>query len=464
LAIEDHEQKVLDKARDLGAEYCDIRTVKSSGTSLEVKDGELKKAIVGSEEGASIRVLYHGAWAFSATNDLTDAQLIATLETAYKLAKLSSTKILEKIQLAEVDVTQAREIWQPKIDPGDISIDDKYDLIRDLDKAIHEYEGILTVTTGYSDGTSTTHFASTEGADNLTGLTRTVAQANLVAKKDSDIIGIRTRIGGTQGYEIFKVHDPIEKGRQVAESALRILGADRPPSGRLTVIADPDLTGVFAHEALGHAVEADHIVTGESVLIDKIGNQIASKIVTIVDDPTIQGAFGSFPYDDEGVPAQRKVLIENGILKAYIHNRETAFKLGAIPNGGARAESYAARPLVRMSNTLIEPGDHKFDELVEDIKSGIYAKGTRGGEVDPTKGSFQFNAQEAFLIENGEVTKPLRDVSLSGFILETMKAIDAVGDTSELGDPGFCGKGQFIPVGDGGPHIRIREIIVGGGE
>jgi TldD protein len=463
LTFEDHEQKVLDKARDLGAEYCDMRTVKSSGTSLEVKDSELKKAIVGSEEGASIRVLYNGAWAFSATNELTDSQLIATLETAYKLAKLSSTKILEKVQLAEVDVSQAEDIWSPRINPGDISIEEKYDLIRDLDKTIHKYEGILTVTTGYSDETSTTHFVSTEGADYLTGVTRTVAQANLIAKKDSDIIGIRTRIGGTQGYEIFKMQDPIEKGKQVAESALRILNAERPPSGRLTVVADPDLTGVFAHEALGHAVEADHVVTGESVLKDKIGKQIASDIVTIVDDPTIQGAFGSFPIDDEGVVAQKKVLIENGILTNYIHNRETAFKLGFVPNGGARAESYAARPLVRMSNTLIETGDHKFDELIEDIKSGIYAKGTRGGEVDPTKGSFQFNAQEAFLIENGEVTKPLRDVSLSGFILETMKAIDAVGDTRELGDPGFCGKGQFIPVGDGGPHIRIRDVIVGGG-
>ncbi len=463
MTIESYEQRILDKAQDMGAEYSDVRTVTSSGTSLEVKDGELKKAIVGSEEGASIRVLYNGAWAFSATNELTSKRLVAALETAIKLAKLSSRKILEKVQLAEVEIAQAREIWAPEIDPADISIEEKYELIRDMDKAIHEYEGILTVTTGYSDDTSLSHFVSTEGADNLKGLTRTVAQANLVARKDADIIGLRTRIGGTQGYEIFKHEDPMAKGKRAAESALRILSADHPPSGRLTVVADPDLTGVFAHEALGHAAEADHIVTGESILIGKLGEKIAAENVTIVDDPTIHGAFGSFPYDDEGVKAQRKVLIENGILTNYIYNRETAHKLSAVPNGGARAESYGARPLVRMSNTLIEPGTYKFEEMLEDIKFGIYAKGTRGGEVDPTKGSFQFSAQEAFLIEHGELTKPLKDVSLSGLILATMQEIDAVGDTRELGDPGFCGKGQFVPVGDGGPHIRIREAIVGGG-
>jgi len=133
------------------------------------------------------------------------------------------------------------------------------------------------------------------------------------------------------------------------------------------------------------------------------------------------------------------------------------------PNGGAIAESYAVRPLVRMSNTMIEKGEHSFDELIEDIKYGIYAKGTRGGQVDPAKGSFQFSAQEAFLIEKGEITKPLKDLSLSGLTLETLKNIDAVGKDVKFGDPGFCGKGQLVPVGDGGPHIKIKNVLIGGG-
>jgi TldD protein len=148
-------------------------------------------------------------------------------------------------------------------------------------------------------------------------------------------------------------------------------------------------------------------------------------------------------------------------LEDYILNRETAHKLGMKSNGGARAESFTARPLVRMSNTYIETGDHSFEELLEGIDHGIYAKGTRGGQVDTAKGSFQFSAQEAYLIEKGKITTPLRDVSLSGMTLQTLNNIDAVGNDFALGDPGYCGKGQLVPVGDGGPHIRIREAVVG---
>ena len=232
----------------------------------------------------------------------------------------------------------------------------------------------------------------------------------------------------------------------------------------MPLVADPSLAGVFAHEALGHAVEADQVVSHESILEDKIGTVIGSKIVNIVDDSTIPGGFGSFPIDDEGVMGSRKVIIENGVLRAFILNRETAYKLDMEPNGGARAESYQVRPLVRMSNTMIEPGDHTFEELIEDIDHGIYAKGTRGGEVDTAKGTFQFNAQEAFLIENGEISVPLKDVSLSGSTLEILKKIDALTSKREFGEPGFCGKGQFIPVGDGGPYTRISSVTVGGSE
>jgi len=194
-----------------------------------------------------------------------------------------------------------------------------------------------------------------------------------------------------------------------------------------------------------------------------MGKRIGSPLVTLIDDPTIPGAFGSFPFDDEGVPGQRKLLIEKGVLKGYILDRESARKLGFPPNGGARAESFGARPLVRMSNTVIEAGDHTHEEVFEGIRLGIYAKGTRGGQVDTAKGSFQFSCREAYLIENGEVTRPLRSLALSGGILSTLKEVEAVGRDRQVADPGYCGKGQTVPVGDGGPHIRIRSAIVGGG-
>jgi TldD protein len=230
----------------------------------------------------------------------------------------------------------------------------------------------------------------------------------------------------------------------------------------MPVIADPDLAGVFAHEAVGHASEADLVSTGDSCFAGRIGERIGSEMVTIRDDATVPGMNGRMVYDDEGVKAGNKVLIRKGILNDFIQSRETAAKLNMTPNGGARAESYHGRPLVRMSNTFFEKGDRDFKELLEGVKLGVYAKGTRGGQVNTAQGFFQFNAQESYLIENGEITKPLRDVSLSGRTLDILKLIDGVGKDKDLTGVGICGKGQMVPVGDGGPHIRIARCVVGG--
>jgi TldD protein len=456
------EDKLLKKAEALGVEFAEVRVVQASGVAMEIKDGELKKIITGDEKGLGVRVLFEGAWGLSATSNLDNKQVEATLETAVKLAKANSKQIREKVKLKSTKILNTSIEWKPKQNPADIDIKDKFELIIDMDKRIHEFENILTVTTGYSDSLVKTRFINTESTDITSELTRTVAQANLIARKNTNVIGFRTRVGGTMGYEIFKQDDPIKKGEYAAEAINRILSAKSAPSGVMPLVADPSLAGVFAHEALGHAAEADGVVSHESILENKLGQAIASEHVTIVDDSTIRGGFGSFPVDDEGVLGSRKIIIESGELKNFIYNRETAYKLDAEPNGGARAESYNVRPLVRMSNTLIDPGEHTFEELIEDIDKGIYAKGTRGGEVDTAKGTFQFNAQEAFLIEHGEITTPLKDVSLSGNTLEIMKNIDALTKVREFGEPGYCGKGQFVPVGDGGPYIRIKSTTVGG--
>jgi TldD protein len=462
------EYKLIKLAEELGADYCDLRLDRGGGMDLEVKNGEVKKAIPGQGAGMGVRVLYKGAWGFSSTNLLEWDTMKGVLETAVALAKSSSKIISEKAELAEVKPVKDKVLIKPKVDPMDVDIETKHRLLADMDKSIRAFPEILTVTTGYSDGYKTSHFLNTEGTDVETMVLYTVAQANLIAKKNDTLLGFRSRVGGTRGFEIFKEDDPVERGVAAAKVAIQMLDAKAPPAGRLPLIADPELTGVFAHEAVGHAVEADHIVTHESILEDRIGEKIGCELVNIVDDPLIEGSFGYLAYDDEGVPAQKKMLIEKGVLKGYIHNRETAFKLNMEPNGGARAEAYDVKPLIRMSNTLLMgAGKEKgmdFDELLEGIKKGVYCKGTRGGEVNPTRGSFQFNAQEAYLIENGEITAPLRDVSLSGFILETLNQIDGIGPNEQMGSPGYCGKGQMVPVGDGGPHIRIQEVLIGGGE
>jgi TldD protein len=306
-------------------------------------------------------------------------------------------------------------------------------------------------------------FLTTEGTRLEHGQTRVIAIANLTGRREGVISSFRVRVGGVGGFEVFSAQDPVERTSSGVRSLETLLGAGRAPGGRMTAIVDPDMTGVLAHEAFGHASEADLVLAGESILDGRLGEKLGADGVTIFDDPTIPGAFGSFPFDDEGVRATRKVLMEDGVLTSFIHSRETAGRMGHEPNGAARCQDHGSRPLVRMSNTCIGPGDMSREELFEGVKEGIYLKGTRGGEVDVAKGTFQFGAQEAFLVKGGEVTRPLRDVALMGSILDTLMNVDGIGRDFRLASPGFCGKGQTVPVGDGGPHVRFHDAVVGGG-
>lgn len=456
--IVSQEDQIIRKTLAAGADYCDLRFESVSGTGLEMKDKELRKVVPGKSSGVLLRALVKGSWGFLSFNDE------ATITTAPDLVvKFGRSSGKGDVLLSEPAELKKSITWSPAISFQDISLEEKHLLVKEINSGVIDMQGIQGITTGYNDSTVTKRYVSSNGAEMEYSMSIGHVQSQIIAKRDGKILGYRTRVGATGGYEIFTNDDPKEKAVEGAKKALAILGAKSAPSGRMTVISDNDLTGVFAHEAIGHATEADLVIANESILRNMIGEQVAHDQVTLVDDASIPSGFGSFPIDDEGVISRRKVLIENGILKNYIQNRETARKLEMVPNGGARAQAYSNAPLVRMSNTMIEKGDLSFEELIEDVKHGVYALGTRGGQVDTVRGSFQFSAQQAFLIENGEVTIPLRDVSLSGMTLEIMKNIDGVGADAKLGDPGFCGKGQMVPVGDGGPHIRIQNVVVGGG-
>lgn len=452
------EDRIIRKTLAEGADYCDLRFESTTGTSLEMKDRELRHVVPGKSSGALLRALVKGSWGIYSFND--ESSLATAPSTVVGLAGASGPG---DVELSEPRDMKRSITWSPKRPFGDIPLEQKYELLREINGRVISIPGIQGITTGYHDATLRKRFVSSEGVEMEYAMSIGHVQSQIIAKRDGRILGYRTRIGATGGYETFEKDDPVEKARKGAETALEILGARSAPSGRMTVITDPDLTGVFAHEAIGHAVEADLVIASESILRGRIGETVANEQVTLVDDATIPGGFGSFPIDDEGVIPERKVLIEDGILRGYIHNRETARKLGMPPNGGARAQTYGDAPLVRMSNTLIEAGDMSFQELIEDIDHGVYAIGTRGGQVDTVRGSFQFSAQQAFLIEHGRLTIPLRDVSLSGMTLEIMGNINGVGSDAVMGNPGFCGKGQMVPVGDGGPHLRIGNVVVGGG-
>lgn len=454
--------RVVQETLEGRADYYDVRIMDVTGTIIELKNKEVTKATSGKDSGACIRVLYGGAWGFASTPDVSGQSLKDAAERAARMARGISDRVKGKTTLAPVKVVQDDITMPMRHSFLDMPIEEKLDLLLSTHEAVKDYDFITNLTATYKDSYTVEEFYSSEGASIVSRTPRLLWSLDLVGKKNGDIQSVRRRIGRTTGFEAFDGDPQVRAARDAAASLVALLNGKSPPSGPMPVIADPELTGVFAHEAVGHASEADLVTSGDSCFEGLIGKQIGSEIVTIKDDATIPGSFGSYIYDDEGVRTRTKTLIKNGVLNEYIHSRETAARVGMEDNGGARAESYHGRPLVRMSNTYIEKGDSSFREMMEDIRLGVYAKGTRGGQVNTAQGFFQFNAQEAYLIENGEITKPLRDVSLSGRTLDILKLIDLVGYDETVGHAGLCGKGQTVPVGDGGPHIRISKCVVGG--
>ena len=456
-------RRALDAAQEHGATYAEVRVMSVTESTVAMRDGVLERAIPGQELGMTLRVLADGAWGVHSTTDL--ASLPDQIESTTRLAKAVAQRRSAKDRpkgLAEDPVIQDEQHWRSELDVRHTELDAKMDLMNDIYRGATGHEEIVSVRTGWSDEHLHTELMTTEGMDRVWSFQRSLIHGMVTARRGGDVVSYRTRHGGQGGLEVIQSADLVQLGEEAQRAALRLLSAERAPSGKLPLIADRDLTGVYIHEALGHPCEADLVAAGDSCLDGKLGHQIGNEIVTVVDDPTMMGGYGAYPVDDEGVNTREKVLIKNGVLTEYLNHRETAHHFDVDPNGGARAQDGLHHPLVRMSNTMIQGGKHAdMDELMEDIQYGVYACGNRGGQVDTGRGSFQFAAQEAWLIENGELTRPLKDVSVSGLTLQILKDVDGLTRDAMLASPGFCGKGQTVPVGDGGPVMRIREALVG---
>ena len=445
-------KKTIDSI-DKMADYVDLRVNESKNTVIVMKDGKIQEIRSGSDFGGSVRVLKNGSWGFAYTTQLSKLNEMA--ESALKLAK--STK--SDVELNEVNSYKDNVKFKAKLLPSKVSLDEKKEIVNDADAAA-KIEQIVSTTVNYVDGEGTTLYLNSEGTSLTMEESRVAMFINAVAASEEGIQFGHKSIGGSRGFEVIKDHDIENFGRTAALKAVRLLNAKSPPSGSFPVVLDPELTGVFIHEALGHASEADLILQNDSILKNKLGTQIGSNLVTIIDDASMD-AFGYYPYDAEGVKTSENILVKNGVLTSLLSSRETASKLGINSSGNARS-SVGEQPIVRMSNTYLKPGDQSFEELLEGMKDGIYLKGSRGGQVDTGKGVFQFNAAESFIIKDGEIKDPLRDVSLSGSIMEILNNVDALGSDFKMG-VGFCGKsGQTVPVGDGGPHVRVSKATVGG--
>jgi TldD protein len=268
---------------------------------------------------------------------------------------------------------------------------------------------------------------------------------------------------GSGGYEMFKSLDTSKMGLACAKEAERMLSSKKCPSGETTCITDPMISGLLAHEVMGHASEADEIVKKRSFLSDVVGKKVASDLITMVDDGTLQSAHGFIPFDDEGTRSSRTVIIDKGRYQGYMQSLETAADMEVRPTGNGRAQDPHRRVFVRMTNTFFEAGDWKLEEMIEGVKHGVLTDRAISGMEDPVGGGFEAKALRGFLIERGEVTDMLRGFTLTGKALEILKTTDAVGNKLEL-DGGTCGKGveDFVPVSSGGSHCRSRVILGGG--
>jgi len=427
--------------------FYDVRSVRTKTLTLSLENGRVERVKWDESSGKAFRVLNNGFWGFYSTSeDVSD-------EEGIRRAKENAVGKGDA-SVVEVDAKDEKFVLKPKIPPWDVPVEEKLKLLREIEGVLRDGH-VVSTRIVYMENVREFEYRDCCGVTVRYSVPRVGIVVQAVAKGES-LQMYSKRIFKPAGYEIFgdNVFEMAEEVRKVLEGLVK---AKTPPSGRMNVVIDPSLGGVFIHEAFGHAAEADHVAQGSSVLAGRIGERVADEGVNVYDDPTLE-EFGFYPFDDEGVRAERRAIVENGILRGFLHSRETASKLGGRP-GNARAQGLDF-PIVRMSNTFIGEGDFSFEELLEEAREGVYLVGSRGGETNPATGYFQFNAQYGYVIRNGELGEMIRDVALSGNTLEVLRDI-RVGRGLEF-DPGFCGKaGQIVPVADGSPPALIRALVGG---
>lgn len=450
--------KILKTSLKNGGDFADIFYEHVQPTSIVCEDGKIEKIISGIEVGVGLRVIYHTKTAYAYTNQLSNDGLFALADA---VSSACQGEVFKK------DISLVRK--NPEIShsikklPQEISIDEKVALVKRASEVARSWDKrVRQVKVVYVDSVRKIAVANTEGGL-VSEQRNTIMFLVQVVVAENDIIQTGYEpIGGVIGFELFDEHPP-EKVAEIASTrALKMLQARKAPGGRMTVVLSSEAGGTMIHEAIGHGLEADLAQAGLSVYSGRIGKEIASPLVTVVDDATLANKRGSYSFDDEGVAAQRTILVEQGVLKGYLYDRLTAIKDNSLSTGNGRRESYQCRPLPRMSNTLILPGQMSPEEIVRATPKGLFVKKMGGGQVNTVNGDFVFEVSEGYLIENGDIGEAVRGATLTGNGPKLLKEIDLVGNDLGFGI-GTCGKdGQGVPVADAQPTLRIPEIIVGG--
>jgi TldD protein len=462
--MEDFAEYAVNLALKLGAEFADVRVERATGTSITIMDGKTKTMSAQNETGFGLRAFIGGGWGFAAGSAIDKSPMRTATESAVKMAKAARSKTLIQYKMKESKSVKAKEAYKCRERPSEVPIEEKVAFANSLDRSMKSLDSrISSSNSRYDDLEVDRVVANSFGSLVQTSERWTLGTCSAWAMSEGVVQRGHASVGNVGGYELMHTEPAVRLGVDAATQAIRLLDSKPAPAGKFTCILDNKLTGLLAHEAFGHACEADAILAKSSVLEGMVGKKVAHESISMYDDPTIKSTFGYFSIDWEGVRAEKHVLIEKGILRDFMHNLETSSRMGERPNGAARSQGYNSPPIIRMSNTFIGPGDMKKDELIEDVKHGLLMNGSQYGYVEPAKGQFMFKCDEAFEITKGEIGQRYRDASLSGVILEVLHSIDGVADDFFLGDPGYCGKGgQSARTTDGGPHICVTDVVVGG--
>ncbi|MFA5613180.1 MAG: TldD/PmbA family protein [Methanoculleus sp.] len=434
--------------------YYDIRCVQGEATLIDIDNGVIESAGTSYFDRTVVRALGPKGWGIL-TRDHVDIdsrrEVDALVEAATRLAVVTHDQIdLADAPRALLPVPPLAE------DPREIDLEEKTRLLAGIESVARIPE-VANTRARYTEGIDSVRFLDSGGNEFSYEAVRSGFSVLAIASRNGVMQMGSERDHITTGFNLRGKQD---LGQKAGEVAVSLLDAKLAKGGAMRAVLDPELAGVFTHEAVGHASEGDLVREGASVLAGKIGEQIGRSGLVIVDDPSLH-EFGFIPVDAEGVAVRRTEIIRDGILTSFLHNRETLAAVGDGVPGHARAE-HGAPPIVRMSNTFIENGDATYDEIMAECRDGILLIGSRGGQVDPGRGVFQFNAEYGYLIEGGEATGMVRDVSLSGEILSTLHDITLIGDDRRM-SPGYCGKGgQTVPVSDGAPHLLLDGAMIGG--
>jgi len=452
-------ERVLGSALRRGGDFAEVFVEDRSVTGITLDDRKVEELSSGHDRGAGIRVVVGETTGFAHTADLSEAGLTAAAEAASAVARDGGGGVRE-VSLRSVHVRPPNEVRTP---PTDVAKREKVELLRRADEvARSKSNSIVQVTVGYGDSRRRIQVANSDGL--LTGDDRVRTRCSVVCVASGDT-GMQTgyeTVALTVGWELFDLRPVEEVAEEAARRAVTKLRARPAPSGVTPIVLQRGSGGILFHEACGHGLEADHIVKDSSVYTGRIGELVASPSVTLVDDGTVGPNWGSLAIDDEGRPAQRNVLIEKGVLVDYMWDSMSARRAGRASSGNGRRESYQHLPMVRMTNTFLLPGEDDPEEIVAQTPYGVYVAHLGGGQVNTATGDFVFGMTEAYLIENGEITEPIRDANLIGNGPDVLAKIDAIGNDFDM-CPGTCGKdGQSVPVGCGQPTLRITGVTIGG--